>query len=109
MVFQYIIPAYTYSIILYWFSNHGVVVEIKTRCSLPRWFAKIPGLKDFDKYFQKTFGDDCALHDVAYIEQEMTRYEADKALFDAMYKKHRLLAILTFMYVRTLGWTYWYF
>lgn len=72
-------------------------------------YCTIPALFNLRKWFEKRFGDLCIIHDEHYINRDVSKWEADWKMTSAMWHRgYKILSIIVFIFVWTIGLFYWY-
>lgn len=72
-------------------------------------YCTIPAIFGLRVWFEERFGEGCKQHDEDYINQQITRKEADLLMMAFMVcKGYPFLAIITYYgFLRPFGWLYW--
>ena len=72
-------------------------------------YCTIPKILGFRKWFEKRFQECCQEHDVDYVEQEISRYDADRKMYNCMKAKgYKVFGAITYYgFLRPLGWLWW--
>lgn len=72
-------------------------------------YCTIPKLFGLRHWWEVKFGVACKQHDHDYVHQRITRQRADCKYFAYMVNKgYPLLGIVTYFFLRALGWLYWH-
>lgn len=72
-------------------------------------YCTIPALFNLRKWYEKKFGDLCEQHDHVYYYKIGTKWDADWEMTSGMWNRgYRLLSIVTFFFLWTVGIYYWY-
>lgn len=78
-----------------------IIISMSRYCTIPKIFG-------FREWFENHFGDLCEIHDIQYIEKNITRKDSDLQFVRGMRNRgYPILAFFSYLVIRPVGWFYW--